>query len=259
MRKDCYDCAGEIVLIPAERILPNPLRQRGDDDPDELMASIAINGLLEPLTVRQEEEDLFRIVSGERRFRACVLSGMAEIPCILIDGDEQSAALFTLAHQQTRRPLHYLEEARLLRELSRRYGMTAQELSLRTGKPATELAEKLKLTELTREQQETLRDAGLEESFARLLLKTPEEERGALLREITENGWSLLQAKEYLQQAPASGDSPRKILIFKDLTVFTNTVEHAVNTMTRCGINASAVKEETESDIIYTVIIKKTG
>ena len=246
-------------MIPAEMIRPNQLRQTPDDDMEDLIFSITVNGLLEPLIVRQAEEDTFYIISGERRFHAGVNAGLQQFPCIMISCDAFEGMIFSLTQQQTKRKPHYFEEADLLHEIMQTYDVTNCELSQRTGESVAYLKTKLKLAELTDTQKNMIRENDLEEAIAVLVAERPPEERDVLLQKIVVNEWRYEQAKEYIQRQYESNKRDNRIMIFKDLTVFTNTVEHAIDTMTRSGINASADREETESRITYTVIIQKTG
>ena len=246
-------------MIPAEMIRSEPLQQTPDEDLEDLIFSITANGLLEPLIVRQNEEDAFLIVSGERRYRAGVIAGLRQFPCIMISCDAFEGLIFALTQQQTTRKPHYFEEANLVHEIMQTYDTSFRELSQRTGKSAAYLKMKLKLTELTEVQQDTIRENGLEETTAVLLADRPPEERDDLLQKIVDNDWRFEQAKEYTLRQYETSRRDNKIMIFKDLTVFTNTVEHAIDTMTRSGINASADREETENEITYTVTIQKTG
>ena len=260
MRKDIYDSAGEIVMIPAEMIRTGSLRRRSGRDLEELTASIAANGLLEPISVRQEEDDVFRIIAGERRYYACTAAGMRLIPCILIGGDTKNCAIYALIHHQTRRELHYLDQARLLRDLLCRFGLSVPELSERTGLSTAKIKEKLKLMALPEGEQAFLRDNGIAEDIAALAVEVPEENREDFLAQTAENEWNLMQARAYAQAVcHISVRSSRKIMIFKNLTVFTNTIDRAIDTMKNAGIRAEAEKQETESEITYTVTIQKTG
>ena len=260
--KSFYQSAGEIVLLPKDAIQSNPLRERtayAQAELEELSDSIRTNGLLEPLNVRIETEDTFRIVSGERRFRAAVMAGMTEIPCIIVGGETgQIISLYPLIVHLQQRRLHYLDEAACIRDLLEGETFTVTSLSQALSRPAVYLADKLKLLTLSDQIQTTLRRKELPEEYALLLLKAEETRREALLERILDEDMSLKEAEKALRRLDRrQGGS--KVMIFKDLTVFINTVERAVETMRGAGVHAEMERTDTEDYIVYNVRISKTG
>lgn len=260
--KQYYQSAGEIVLLPKEAIKSNPFREQtayGPEELEELCDSIQTNGLLEPLNVRFETEDTFRIVSGERRFRAAVMAGMTEIPCIIVGGETgQIISLYPLIVHLQQRRLHYLDEAVCIRDLLEGETFTVTTLSQALSKPAVYLAEKLKLLTLSEQILNGLKQNDLPEDYALLLLKAEETQRESLLQRIIDEDLSLKDAEKALRRL----DSRRggsKVMIFKDLTVFINTVERAVETMRSSGLHAEMERTDTEDYIEYNVRISKTG
>ena len=250
------------MLLPKEAILSNPFRETtayGQTELEELSDSIQINGLLEPLNVRFETENTFRIVSGERRFRAAVMAGMTEIPCIIVGGETgQIVSLYPLIVHLQQRRLHYLDEAACIRDLLEGECFTVTSLAQALSKPAVYLAEKLKLLTLSDNIRSEIRRCELSEAYARLLLKTEESQRDLLLKRILDEELSVREAEQALLRLNGrQGGS--KVMIFKDLTVFINTVEHAVETMRSSGVHAEMERTDTEDYIEYNVRISKTG
>ena len=258
MAKEIYRTAGEIVLIPFERIVSNPKRS-GCDEAGlvELAASIAENGLLDPIAVKPLGDSLFMIVAGERRFRACVILGMAEIPSILVSGDEADCAVFSLIDNLQHRRLEWPEEAALLRTLTEEYGIPPPELAAKIGKSAGYVERKLRLLTLPRSIRSRLKERQLSEEYAEILLETPENRRESVLQAATERYFSPTELREYVNKAAGERRKQNNVIVFKDLTVFTNTLERAVETMRRAGIEAAADKTETEEYVEYTVRIPK--
>ena len=258
MAKEIYRTAGEIVLIPYERIVSSPKRSGCDAaELGELVGSIAENGLLDPIAVKPLGEALFVIVTGERRFRACVSLGMAEIPCILVNGDEAACAVFSLIDNLQHRRLDWPEEAALLQTLTDTYGMTPGELAAKIGKTACYVEQKLRLLTLPQTLLDRLTELRLPEEYAQILLETPENRRESALQAAINGNFSPLALREYI--AGTAGERRRRdnIIVFKDLTVFTNTLERTIETMRRAGIQAAADKTETDEYVEYTVRIQK--
>ena len=115
--------AGQVLLIPTEKIVPNPHQPRRVFDQSELVnlaISIRMNGILQPITVR-ECENGYELVSGERRLRASKLAGMSMIPCIVVDVNEMKSAIFSLIENLQRQNLGYFEEAMAIEQLMEKF------------------------------------------------------------------------------------------------------------------------------------------
>ena len=258
MAKEIYRTAGEIVLIPFERIVSNPKRSGCDASGlEELAASIAENGLLDPIAVKPLGDSLFMIVAGERRFRACVTLDMAEIPCILVSGDEAACAVFSLIDNLQHRRLDWPEEAALLQTLTEDHGIPLPELAAKIGKSAGYVEQKLRLLTLPTPILDRLTEQHLSEEYAEILLETPENRRESALKAAVERNLSPAEMREHTNEAAGERRRQNNVIIFKDLTVFTNTLDRAVETMRRAGIEAAADRKETEEYVEYTVRIPK--
>lgn len=258
MAKEIYRKAGEIVLIPFERIVSGSKRSGCDMlELEELASSIAENGLLDPIAVKPLGDTLFMIVAGERRFRACVILGMTEIPCILVNGDDAACAVFSLIDNLQHRRLFWSEEAALLQTLTENYGISLPELAAKIGKSVGYVEHKLRLLTLPLSIRERLAGLPLSEEYAKILLDVPEQRRESALKAAVERNFSPLELRNFLEEAEGKRRKRDNIIVFKDLTVFTNTVERAIETMRRAGIHATADKAETEEYVEYTVRIKK--
>ena len=258
MAKEIYRTAGEIVLIPFERIVSNPRRSGCDmAELEDLAGSIAENGLLDPIAVKPLGDSLFMIVAGERRFRACVILGMAEVPCILVSGDEAACAVFSLIDNLQHRRLGWAEEAALLRKLKEDFGIPLPELAAKIGKSIDYVERKLRLLTLPPSILNRMTERQLPEEYAEILLETQENYRESALKAAIERNFSPSELREYIKNAAVERRRQSNIIVFKDLTVFTNTVERAIETMRRAGIQATADKAESEEYVEYTVRIPK--
>lgn len=262
MIKDFYKTAGEIILIPYEMISPDPYRKRKEipeREITELCGSIEKNGLLNPLHVKAVDEECFVIVSGERRFQSCVRLGIREIPCILLQESDPECAVLAFLDNMTRRTVDPFEEAELLQTLIADHEISLQDVCERIGRPAEYVRKTLRLLELPEEIRDFARARGLEGEYAELLAEAPAAVRKQLMKRIGEEDLSLRQARAIVDRAANGQEKQGNVMIFKDLTVFKNTVEHAVETMRRCGLQACADKNETDDEIQYTVVISKNG
>lgn len=256
----------KISDIPIIKIRPNKAQPRKVFNEDELAAlsnSIEENGILQPLTVRKVTSSEYELIAGERRLRASVMAGMKKVPCIVIKCSDKESAVFALLENLQRCDLGMFEEARGISRLIRRYGLTQEEAALRLGKKQSTIANKLRLLRLTYEEQEWITNAELSERHARALLRLTDEaqRREALSKIITEN--LNIQETEALvstliNSCPKS-EKKKGIskAVIKDVRIFVNTINKAIDTMRLAGIDAQSDKTDTDNFIEYTIRIPK--
>ena len=116
----------DIMRIPVDMIEPNPFQPRMNFDSEaleELADSIRTLGLIQPITVRRKADGRYQIIAGERRFRACKLAGLSEIPAIVLDRDDRAAAQIALIENIQRENLNPLEEALAYKSLKEEYNI----------------------------------------------------------------------------------------------------------------------------------------
>lgn len=255
---------GQILLIPHEEIVSNPSQPRRRFDCDELESlaeSIRRNGILQPVNVRRVEEG-YELIAGERRLRAARMVGLSRIPCILIEASDEKSALYALLENLQRADLNFFEEAEAIDKLITCYDISRDEAAQRLGMAPSTLANKLRLLRLPEDIRMELTRAGLSERHARALLRF---ENDTLLRRalkiVLERRLTVAETDRLIAQM-LSGGVKKKIpplKLFKDVKLFVNTINHAVDTMRRAGIEADSVTSETEEYIEYVVRIPKTG
>ena len=171
--------SARVRYIPINDIRPNPQQPRRRFDSEslqELAASIAAYGILQPLTVRQQGA-VYELVVGERRWRAARIAGLRQVPCLLARVDEEDAALLALIENLQRRDLDYMEEAAAIARLLRRYGLSQQQAAERLGRSQSAVANKLRLLRLEEPVAEALHHYGLTERHARALLRLEDPEQ----------------------------------------------------------------------------------
>lgn len=258
---------GNILMIPEQEIMPNPTQPRRHFDRQELAnlaQSIRANGILQPVTVRTIPGG-YELIAGERRLRAARLAGLTHIPCILINADDRKTALFSLLENLQRQDLSFFEEADAIQKLMRVYGLSQEEAARKLGMAQSTLSNKLRLLRLPESIRLTLEREQLTERHARTLLRleTAAQMEEALSRIIDEK-LNVAQSEkliDQLLQKPVSEKKGKKapIKLFKDVRLFVNTLNHAVDTMKRAGILAASSRNETDEYIEYIVRIPKNG
>ena len=168
---------------------------------EELSESIKENGLLQPILVREYAEGRYQIIAGERRFRACKLAGLTEIPAIVLDRDDKAAAQIALIENIQREDLNPLEEAMAYKALKDEYGMTQEELSEKIGKSRSAIANSIRLLDLPEPILAMVAARELSAGHARTLLGVKDREDMILLAQIaSEQDLSVRQLEEQVKK-----------------------------------------------------------
>ena len=266
MRKHTYDkikTENKILSIPQGDILPNPNQPRRRFDYDELEGlaqSIRANGILQPLLVRNLENGKYELIAGERRLRAARLIGLTKVPCIINDISESDSAVFAVIENLQRQNLDYFEEAEALALLISDYRMSQEELCKKLGKAQSTLSNKLRLLKLNEEMRYRISRAGLSERHARALLSlTDEVQRARALSIIIDRHLTVNESEALIEQMLRKNEAPKRQILkgFKDIRIFINTLNNAVDAIRRAGIDADSVKTETDEYVEYIVRIPK--
>ncbi len=253
----------KIILIPQSEILPNPNQPRKRFNYDELEGlaqSIRANGILQPLLVRTNENGRYELVAGERRLRAARLVGITKVPCVVNDISESDSAVFAIIENLQRQNLDFFEEAEALATLVSEYRMSQDELCKKLGKAQSTLSNKLRLLKLSDEMRYKISRAGLSERHARALLALEDEvQRGRALSIIIDRHLTVNESESLIEQMLRKNEAPKRQILkgFKDIRIFINTLNNAVDTIRRAGIDADSVKTETDEYVEYIVRIPK--
>jgi len=145
-------------IIDIDRIQPNPEQPRSEiGDLTELSASIKEKGVLEPLLVFANGDGTYMIIAGERRWRASRLAGLAEVPCIQVDTDENGVAEIALIENLQRKDLNIWEEADGLKSLAERFGYTQDQIAQKISKSRSTVTELMTVAGLPQNIRERCR------------------------------------------------------------------------------------------------------
>lgn len=178
-----------------------PRKYFDKDALEELSESIKENGLLQPILVREYGEGRYQIIAGERRYRACKLAGLTDIPAIILDRDDKAAAQIALIENIQREDLNPLEEALAYKALKEEYDMTQEELSERIGKSRSAIANSMRLLDLPEEILTMVAARELSAGHARTLLGVKDRDDMLLLAQITaEQDLSVRQLEEQVKK-----------------------------------------------------------
>jgi len=256
--------AEEIIRIATEKLLPNPYQPRKQFKSEELLSlseSIKENGVLQPLLARRiNHSDYYELIAGERRLRASILANMPTVPCLIVDCDYEESAVYSLLENIQRADLNFFEEAAAIEQMQSLFGLTQEQIAKRLGKSQSALSNKLRLLKLPADVRYFIEKEGLTERHARALLSLEtEKQMWTALNVIKERGLNVEQTENYINSLTNKKVKGHKniVRIFKDVRIFVNTVDKAINTMKEAGIPAESNKTETDEYIEYLVRIPK--
>ncbi len=162
-----------ISMLPISLVDPKADQPRKNFDKEaleELARSIEENGLLQPILVREYGAGRYQIIAGERRFRACKIAGITEIPTIILDKDDRKVAEISLIENIQRENLNPVEEALAFRALKDEYGLTQEDVSDKVGKSRSAIANSIRLLDLPTPVLEMVASGELSAGHGRTLL-----------------------------------------------------------------------------------------
>lgn len=268
------DVPTENITVPEGRIR----RIVYDDSLRALADSIREHGVIEPLIVRREGGDgasgveQFSLIAGERRLKAAELEGISVVPCVSIEATDIDAAVIAIIENLHREDLNMFEEAAAIGSLLKLSGMTQDQCARRLAVSQSYIANKLRLLRLTDEERELMLEGGLTERHGRALLRLiPGNERMAVLRIMIDREMNVATAEEYVEsllcaqsradeirRQPDKSEQKRK-LILKDIRIFFNSIDHAVDIIKKSGISVHSTREETANGTLISILLPKSS
>ena len=190
---------GSVSMLRVSDIEPNPLQPRKTFDNEalaQLADSISRHGLLQPIAVRTNECGFYRIIAGERRWRAAKMAGLIEIPAIIYDMDDKKAAELALIENLQREDLNPIEEALAFRALIDDYVMTQEECANQIGKSRSAVANSLRLLDLPEAVVSMVANGDLSAGHARAILSLiKEEDKLSLAQRVLERSMSVRETE----------------------------------------------------------------
>ena len=221
----------DALLPEADELLPNVVQEIpvGDIDPNteqprrsfpeeamtQLSASVKEQGILQPLLVVEQPGGRYRIVAGERRWRAARQAGLATVPCMVRDMDMIRQMEVSLIENLQREDLNPMEEAAAIRALMQQCGYTQETVAARLSKSRPVIANLLRLLTLPKEVAQMVREGQLSAGHARVLAGLErEEDKIALARETLAKGYSVRQLEQLAalrREAESHGQAAHKV------------------------------------------------
>lgn len=224
----------------------------------ELSESIKQNGLLQPIVVRPYGEG-YQIVAGERRYRACKLADIGEVPCIVQELNEEETATAAIVENIQRENLSPIEEALAYQQLLDIQDLTQEQLAAKVGKKQSTIANKLRLLQLPITVQEAVRRRDITERHARALLKLEKTaSQNAMLREIMKKGLNVEQTEQKIKaKLEPKKQKVKSKTISQNLRIALNTLDQAIMMIQKAGVEVSLETKDNEDNITYVIRMKK--
>lgn len=191
-----------------------PRRVMGEDELRELAESIRAQGLIQPVIVRELGLSDYELIAGERRWRACQLAGLSEIPAVIKAVNDEAALAMGIIENIQRADLNPVEEAQGYKRLVDEFGLTHENLAQAVGKSRSAISNSLRLLSLPEQIQQHINQGLLEMGHARALITLPVLAQLQLAEAAIREAWSVRemerQAQAWQANAPLSAQKASK-------------------------------------------------
>lgn len=210
------ETVSELKIIDIEPNTGQPRKDFDDEKISELADSIKEHGVITPILVQKSENGFYKIIAGERRWRASKLAGKKTIPAIIKDYDKEEFYEVSLIENLQRQDLNPVEEALGYKKLMDEFGFTQEEVAKKLSKSRSSIANSLRLLNLEKEVMELLSDGKISTGHAKVLLGLSDKKRQiALSKEVAEKELSVRELESLIK---AASKKPKKE-IKKDLNL----------------------------------------
>lgn len=205
-----YESISAMCEISLDLIETNPFQPRTRFDEEalnELADSIRVQGIIQPITVRQLGKDRYQLISGERRLQASKLIGMLHIPAYVRTANDQQMLEMALIENIQRENLNSIEIALSYQRLITECSLKQEELGERVGKNRTTVNNYIRLLKLPPAIQASLRDTRISMGHARAIINIDNSETQIkLFNKIIEEDWSVRKVEEAVRNLSMAGD-----------------------------------------------------
>ena len=176
-----------------------PRRVMGEDELRELAESIRAQGLIQPVIVRELGLSDYELIAGERRWRACQLAGLTEIPAVIKAVNDEAALAMGIIENIQRADLNPVEEAQGYKRLVDEFGLTHENLAQAVGKSRSAISNSLRLLSLPEQIQQYINQGLLEMGHARALITLPVLAQLQLAEAAIKQAWSVREMERQAQ------------------------------------------------------------
>lgn len=233
-REQAASTAG-LANIPIDQISPNPYQPRktfNEGSIDELARSVREHGIVQPLVVTRSGDHKYRLIAGERRFRAAQKAGLKSVPAVIKELIQEGEALqIALIENIQREDLNPIEEAVAYHQLHEEFGLTQEEISRRVGKERSTVANFLRLIKLPDSVKKLLASGQLSMGHARALLAVESTKKQEQLAE------RVVKRNLNVRQTEMLASAPKAAKPQKEKDVFTRDAEDKLTRSLRTKVD----------------------
>ena len=253
----------QIQEIPLKQIIPNtyqPRRQFDEVQLNELAQSIQVNGLLQPIILRLNEDQKYEIIAGERRFRAVELLNWEKIPAIVRDYSNQESAALALIENLQREDLNPIEEAQAYQQLEQMEQLPQKDLARKLGKSQSYVANKLRLLKLAQPVQQAIITGTISQRHGRALLNLSAKQQEEVLAKIIKRKLTVKATEklvQQLQQPQTSATGQIRALKSKNAKLSINTIRKSVSLAQQNGAQFNYQEIDTDQQYQMIITVKK--
>lgn len=253
------------IVVPENRVR----HVRHDSSVAQLAESIAEHGVLEPILVRRPlgADQPYTLVAGERRLKAAQLAGLETVPVVAVEVGEIDAAVIAIIENLHRQDLTMFEEANAIHSLISITGMTQENCAKKLSVSQSYVANKLRLLKLSDSQKNLIIENSLTERHARALLRLPtENDRDDALEKIIKREMNVGKTEEYIEELLCAASratekeekkEQKRKLVVRDLRLFYNSIDQAVEIIKRSGIPVESSRKEVERGVLIEILLTK--
>ena len=255
-----------IIEVNIEKIIPNKNQPRKIFDEkalQELSNSIKTYGIIQPITVRQIDDENYELIAGERRLKAAKLSGLDKVPTVVMTVEEDDSAAMALIENLQRENLNFLEEADAYNKIVKEFNITQSELAEKIGKTQSTIANKMRILKLPEKVKQIVVDNNLSERHARALLKVEDEEiQLSILKKVIKKDLNVSSTEKLIKSIvddlrKEKINNRKNIKNFINYRIYVNTIKNAYNEILKTGIDAEFQQDDNDNFIEIKVRIPK--
>lgn len=246
---------GAVNELRIAEIEPDPLQPRKDFDPEKLealAASIREHGIIQPLVVSKQDNGFYRIIAGERRWRAAKLAGLQTVPVVLRDYSVHQAAEVALVENLQRTDLNAMEEAGGYQRLMQEFGLTQQQVAERVGKSRPAVANSLRLLQLPESVQDMVVYGELSGGHARAIAALNDAElQKDVAQQVIAQELNVRQTERLIADLGKKSKKKEKPVTDPNLQSQLKTVEQALQSSLGTKVRLTAGKKKGKIEIEF--------
>ncbi|MBE7021877.1 MAG: ParB/RepB/Spo0J family partition protein [Ruminococcaceae bacterium] len=241
--------------LKISRIEPNKSQPRTDFDAEKLemlAESIKKYGILQPIVVKKQDNGFYKIIAGERRWRAAKLAGLTKVPVTIKDYDDRETMEIALIENLQREDLNPFEEARGYRELMDLFSMTQEQVAQKMGKSRSAIANSIRLLSLGDEIKKLVLNKELTVGHVRALLATDNEEIQLIAaRKVVDEGLTVRQTEAFIKTIQQEKKPKQKNPVDEEMKRYLLTLEKRLSDSLGTKVRIQNKKDRGKIEIEY--------